>query len=44
VNALNSYDIPLVIGSVLTISMVFVVINFAVDLIYTMLDPRISVS
>jgi peptide/nickel transport system permease protein len=44
VNALNSYDIPLVIGSVLTFSIVFVVINFAVDLVYTMLDPRISIS
>ena len=44
VNALNSYDIPLVIGSVLTFSIVFVAINFAVDLVYTMLDPRISIS
>ena len=44
VNALNSYDIPLVIGSVLTISIVFVIVNFAVDLVYTMLDPRIRLS
>lgn len=44
VEALNSYDIPLVIGSVLTISIIFVVVNFAVDIIYSLLDPRVSIS
>lgn len=44
VEALNSYDIPLVIGSVLTISIVFVVVNFMVDLVYSILDPRVSIS
>ncbi|MFO8021052.1 MAG: ABC transporter permease [Perlabentimonas sp.] len=43
VNALNSYDIPLVLGSVITISIVFVLVNFAVDIIYSMLDPRIRI-
>jgi len=42
VNALNNYDYPLVLGSVILISMIFVVINIGVDLIYTRLDPRIQ--
>jgi peptide/nickel transport system permease protein len=44
VNALNSYDVPLVLGSVITISIVFVVVNFFVDITYSLLDPRIRVS
>ncbi len=44
VNALNSYDVPLVLGSVITISIVFVVVNFFVDIVYSLLDPRIRVS
>ena len=41
VNALNHYDYPLVLGSVIMISLIFVVINILVDLIYAWLDPRI---
>ncbi len=41
VNALNSFDVPLVIGSVITISIVFVIINLIVDSIYAWLDPRV---
>jgi peptide/nickel transport system permease protein len=44
VNALNSYDVPLVLGSVITMSIVFVVVNFFVDIVYSMLDPRIRIS
>lgn len=44
VNALNSYDVPLVLGSVITISIVFVVVNFFVDIIYSVLDPRIRLA
>jgi peptide/nickel transport system permease protein len=44
VNALNSYDVPLVLGSVITISIVFIVVNFFVDIIYSLLDPRIQYS
>jgi len=42
VNALNNYDFPLVLGSVILISLIFVVINILVDLIYAYLDPRIQ--
>ncbi len=44
VNALNSYDVPLVLGSVITISVVFVAINLLVDITYGFLDPRIRIS
>lgn len=41
VNALNFYDLPVVLGSVLTIAVVFVVVNILVDIIYIVLDPRL---
>jgi len=44
VNALNSFDVPLVLGSVITISVVFVAINLLVDITYGFLDPRIRIS
>jgi peptide/nickel transport system permease protein len=42
VNALNNYDFPLVLGSVILISVIFVGINILVDFVYAMLDPRIQ--
>jgi peptide/nickel transport system permease protein len=42
VNALDNYDFPLVLGSVILISLIFVVINILVDLTYSLLDPRIE--
>ena len=42
VNALNNYDFPLVLGSVILISLIFVLINILVDLVYAALDPRIQ--
>ena len=42
VDSLNNYDLPLVIGVVLTIAIIFVVINILVDIIYTFLDPRVK--
>ena len=42
VNALNNYDFPLVLGSVILISLIFVLINILVDLVYAKLDPRIQ--
>ena len=42
VNALNTMDFPVVMGSVLFISIVFIIINLLVDLIYIWLDPRIK--
>lgn len=44
VNALNSYDVPLVLGSVITMSIVFVVVNLLVDIAYSLLDPRIRLT
>jgi len=41
VQAIGSRDIPLVRAIVLVISLFFVLINLAVDLLYTYLDPRI---
>ena len=41
VDALANYDLPLVLGCILTISCIFIVINLLVDLLYTVLDPRI---
>ena len=44
VNALLSYDIPLVLGAVLLTASIFVVINILVDVLYAILDPRIKVA
>jgi peptide/nickel transport system permease protein len=44
VEALNQMDLPVVMGSVLTISFMFVCINIVVDLIYSYLDPRIKIN
>lgn len=40
--ALERYDLPVVMGAVLAIAAIFVVINILVDIIYTLLDPRLS--
>ncbi len=44
VNALNNYDFPVVLGSVILISLIFVLINILVDFVYAMLDPRIQLA
>ena len=44
VDALNQLDVPVVMGCVLTIALIFIVINIVVDLIYAWLDPRIRMS
>jgi peptide/nickel transport system permease protein len=41
VNALNSLDLPVIMGSVLIIATMFILINILVDVIYGLLDPRI---
>ena len=43
VDALLSYDIPLVLGAVLLTACIFVVLNILVDVLYAVLDPRIRV-
>ena len=43
VNGLEKYDFPIVMGSLLYISIILVVINILVDIIYSFLDPRVKV-
>lgn len=43
VNGLEKYDFPVVMGSLLYISIILVFINIAVDIIYGFLDPRAKV-
>ena len=43
VNALLTFDIPLVLGAVLFTAAIFVLINILVDVMYAFLDPRVSV-
>jgi peptide/nickel transport system permease protein len=44
VTALNTLDIPVIIGAVLTISTLFIIINILVDLIYIKLDPQVKLN
>ncbi len=42
VNALNTLDLPVIMGSVLIIALLFIIINVFVDLIYVWLDPKVK--
>ena len=44
VDALEKYDFPVVMGAVLFISVILVLINILVDIIYAWLDPRVRLS
>ncbi len=44
VNSINTLDIPVIIGIVLTVSTLFITINILLDLIYTLLDPNIKLT
>jgi peptide/nickel transport system permease protein len=43
VNALDKYDFPVLMGAVLFISLILILINILVDIIYGLLDPRVRV-
>jgi peptide/nickel transport system permease protein len=43
VNALEKYDFPVLMGALLYISVLLVIINILVDIVYGMLDPRVRV-
>jgi peptide/nickel transport system permease protein len=43
-NALNTYDLPVVMGCIILVAVIFVVINMLVDVLYGIFDPRVSVS
>ncbi len=42
VNALNTLDLPVIMGSVLIIALLFIIINIFVDVIYAWLDPKVT--
>lgn len=44
VNALNTLDLPVIMGAVLVIAIVFITINILVDVIYAWLDPRVKLT
>lgn len=42
VNALNTLDLPVIMGAVIVIATLFILINIFVDIVYGWLDPKIS--
>lgn len=44
VNALNTLDLPIIMGAVLVIAIIFITINIFVDIMYAWLDPRVKLS
>ena len=44
VNAIRAKDIPVATGAVMYIAIVFIVINLITDILYSFVDPRVSVS
>ncbi|MFY7672544.1 ABC transporter permease [Tenacibaculum sp. MEBiC06402] len=44
VNALNTLDLPVIMGSVLVVATLFIVINILVDVLYSWLDPRVKLT
>jgi peptide/nickel transport system permease protein len=44
VDALENYDLPVVMGSVLLIAVILIIINIFVDVVYGLLDPRVRVT
>ena len=41
INAISRRDYPVIMGTVLVFSVVFVMVNLLVDILYTLIDPRI---
>ncbi len=42
VDALEKFDFPVVMGSVLVIAAMFVIVNILADILYAVVDPRVS--
>ena len=42
VRAINTYDFPVIQGTVLFAAVIFVLVNLLMDIVYTWLDPRIK--
>jgi peptide/nickel transport system permease protein len=43
-DSLNNYDLPVIMGTVLVASVIIVVMNFLVDISYSIIDPRVRLS
>lgn len=43
ISSILSFDFPVVMGSVLLVALVFVVMNMLTDILYSVLDPRVTV-
>lgn len=43
VSAVNRQDIPLVLGIVVVVALIFVITSLVVDLLYSLIDPRVNV-
>lgn len=43
IDALENSDIPIVMGSILLVATLFLAINMLVDLLYSLLDPRVKI-
>ena len=43
IDSLLSFDFPVVMGSVLLVAFIFVVMNIFTDILYSLIDPRVSV-
>ena len=41
VDSISSRDLPMVQGCVLMTSLVFVLVNLTIDILYSLLDPRV---
>ncbi|MCF8330954.1 MAG: ABC transporter permease [Bacteroidales bacterium] len=44
VKALEQYDFPVIMGAVLFISVILIIINILIDIIYSLLDPRVLIA
>ncbi len=44
VDALEKYDFPVVMGAVLFISVILIIINIFVDILYGLIDPRVRIN
>jgi peptide/nickel transport system permease protein len=44
INAIKSFDFPIVMGTTLFVAVIFVVMNLFTDLLYAVLDPRVRVA
>jgi peptide/nickel transport system permease protein len=44
IHALETSDLPVIMASIVFIASIFVFINFLVDIMYSILDPRVSLS